>query len=392
MSGVNSMDYSQAYVLLNSIVQQATGAANLTATSPSDFITVGTTALQAGYDKVLAAITQIIGRTMFSIRPYNRKLADLSRTDMEWGSIIRKLKIADVDWQESAEFDLVDGYSIDQWVVKKANVLQLNFYGQNVYELQTPSILMDQLDAAFRGPEELNSFFSMIYTNIENQKEQKVEEVARMLLCNFIAAKISVNGGDVIHALTEYNSETGSSLTSTTVMSPSNFPAFIYWLYARMNTLARMMSERSQLFQTNVTGKVINQFTPRERLGVKMYAPFMDAINARVKSTTFNDEYLRDATTEGVSYWQSIKSPKAINTTPTYLHTDGTVKTAGSAVNNSTVIGVMYDRDALGIVTQNQRMMQTQFNAKGHYSNIFASFTEKWFTDFTEKGIVICLD
>lgn len=389
--GVNTMGYESAYTLLNSIVNQATGKANITATSPADFISVGTTALEAGYDKVLAAITQIIGRTLFSVRPYNRKLSDLKRDSMEWGSIVRKLKIADVDWQDSAEFNLTDGQSVDQWVVKKANVLQLNFYGQNIYEIQTPSIYMDQLDAAFRGPEELNSFFSMIYTNIESQKEQKIEAVARMLLCNFIAAKISQSNG-VIHALTEYNTETGQSLTSTTVMAPANFPAFIYWLYARMNTLARMMSERSQLFQFNVTGKVIMQHTPKERLAVKMYAPFMDAINARVKSTTFNDEYLSAATTEGVSFWQSINSPKAINTTPTFLKADGTVGTAQSAVNNSTVIGVMYDKDALGTITQNERTMATPFNAKGHYSNIFNSFTEKWFTDFTEKGIVICLD
>lgn len=388
---VNKMGYEQAYTLLNSIVNQATGKANLTATSPSDFISIGTTALEAGYDKVLNAITQIIGRTIFSVRPYNRKLADLKRDSMEWGAVIRKLKIADVDWQQSAEFELTDGESIDQWIVKKANVLQLNFYGQNVYELQTPSIYMDQLDQAFRGPEELNNFFSMIYTNIESQKEQKVEAVARMLLCNFIAAKISASNG-VIHALTEYNTETGQELTSTTVMAPSNFPNFIYWLYARMNTLARMMSERSQLFQFNVTGKVIMQHTPRERLSVKMFAPFMDAINARVKSTTFNDEYLSAATTEGVSFWQSITSPKAINTTPSYLAADGTITTAQSAVNNSTVIGVMYDKDAIGTVTLNERTMATPFNARGHYSNIFHSFTEKWYTDFTEKGIVICLD
>lgn len=386
------MDYSQAYTLLNSIVNQATGKANLTATSPSDFISIGTTALQAGYDKVLAAITQIIGRTIFSVRPYDRKLADLKKDSMQWGSIVRKLKIADVDWKESAEFDLVDSESIDQYKVLKANVLQENFYGQNVYMLQTPTIYLNQLDAAFRGPEELTQFFSMIYTNIESQKEQKIEAVARMLLCNFIAAKISLNGGDVIHALTEYNSETGQSLTSTTIMAPSNFSAFVYWLYARMNTLARMMSERSQLFQTNITGKVIMQHTPKEKLAVKMYSPFMDAINARVKSTTFNDEYLKAATTEGVSFWQSINSPKAINTTPTYLHTDGTVKTAGSAVNNSTVIGVMYDKEALGTVTMNESTLNSPMNAAGKYYNIFHHFTEKWYTDFTEKGIVICLD
>ena len=291
---------------------------------------------------------------------------------------------------DSAEFELVDGESIDQWVVKKANVLQLNFYGQNTYELQAPSIYMDQLDQAFRGPEELNSFFSMIYTNIENQKEQKIESVARMIICNFIAAKIAINNG-VIHALTEYNEDTGQSLTATTVFSPDNFPSFIYWLYARLETLAGLMSERSQLFQVNVTGKPIQQHTQRGNLKVKMYAPLMNAINARVKSTTFNDSYLKEADTEAMNYWQSIQTPNRIQTTPTYLQADGTI-TTGSAVNNATVIGVMYDRDALGIVTENERTMQTPFNARGHYSNIYHTFVEKWLTDFSEKGMVICLD
>lgn len=387
---VNQMGYEQASVLLNSIVQQATGNSAIASVSPADFISVGTTALNAGYDKVLNAITQIIGRTLFSVRPYDRKLADVSRTRMEWGSIIRKLKIADTDWSDSAEFELVDGESIDQWIVKKANILQLNFYGQNTYSLQSPSIYMNQLDQAFRGPEELNSFFSMIYTNIENQKEQKIESVARMLICNFIAAKLAINNG-VIHALTEYNAETGLSLTATSVYAPDNFPSFIYWLYARMETLAGLLSERSQLFQVNVTGKPIQQHTQRGNLKVKMYAPLMNAINARVKATTFNDSYLREADTEAMNYWQSIQTPNGIQTTPTYLQADGTIKT-GSAVNNSSVIGVMYDRDALGIVTENERTMQTPFNARGHYSNIFASFVEKWFCDFTEKGLVICLD
>ena len=389
--GVNSMEYEQAYTLLNSIVNQATGKANLTATSPADFISIGTTALEAGYDKVLAAITQIIGRTLFSVRPYNRKLADLSRTNMEWGSIIRKLKIADVDWKESAEFSLTDGQSIDMFTILKANVLQLNFYGQNIYQLQTPSIFMDQLDAAFRGPEELNSFFSMIYTNIESQKEQKIEAVARMLLCNFIGGKIAAQNG-VIHLLTEYNAETGEQLTAATVYSPDNFPDFVYWLYARMETLAGLLSERSQLYQINVDGKPINQHTSPENLRVKMYAPFMNAVNARVRANTFDNTYLKMARTEAMNFWQSIQSPASINVTPSYLDNNGLIVTAQNAVSNSGVIGVMYDTDALGIVTQNERALATPFNAAGHYSNIFYSYLQKWYTDFTEKGIVLVLD
>lgn len=387
---VNQMGYEQAAVLLNSIVKQATGNTNIQTNTPADFVSVATTALNAGYDKVLNAITQIIGRTLFSVRPYNRKLADLQMSNMEWGSIIRKLKIADVDWQDAAQFELTDGISVDHWIVKKATVLQLNFYGQNTYELQSPSILMDQLDAAFRGPEELTRFFSMIATNIENQKEQKVESVARMLIGNFIGGKLAANSG-VIHLLTEYNAETGETLTAANVYSPDNFGHFIYWLYARLETLAGLMSERSQIFQINVTGKPINQHTERDNLKVKMYAPFMNAINARVRANTFDNTYLRMADTEAMNYWQSIQTPAAIDVTPSYLNESGVIVT-GERQQASDIIGVMYDVDAMGIVTQNERAMSTPFNARGHYSNIFYSYVQKWYTDFTEKGIILKLD
>lgn len=387
---VNTMGYEQAATLLNNIVQQATGRTDVQSVAPSDFISVATTALEAGYDKVLAAITQMVGRTLVSVRDYRGKFLDMELSDMEWGSIIRKLKIADVDWQDSAEFDLVDGESIDQWKVKKANVLQLNFYGQNVFELQSPSILMDQLDAAFSGPAELSRFIAGIGTTMANQRRQKDETVRRMLVSNFIAGKIDAQNG-VIHLLTEYNDETGENLTAQTVYAPDNFKNFIYWLYARLNTLAGLMSERSQLFQINVTGKEINQFTDPENLRVKMYAPFMNAIDARVRANTFDNNYLKMASTEAVNFWQSIETPNAIKCTPTYLGTDGDIIT-GTAVNASNIIGIMYDRDAMGIVTQNERVMQTPFNARGHYSNIFWSYNQKWYSDFTEKAIVLVLD
>lgn len=387
---VNTMGYEQAAVLLNNIVKQATGNSALATVAPSDFISVANTALQAGYDKVLGAITQLVGRTLVSVRDYRGKFMDMEMSDMEWGSIIRKLKIADVDWQDSAEFELVDGESIDQWVVKKANVLQLNFYGQNTFELQSPSIFMDQLDAAFSGPGELNRFFQGIGTTMSNQRRQKDEAVRRMLIANFIGGKISADNG-VVHLLTEYNADTGLRLTATSVYAPDNFPDFVYWLYARLETLAGLMSERSELFQINVTGKPIKQFTDARNLRVKMYAPLMNAINARVRAKTFDNSYLEMASTEAVNYWQSIKTPNAINVTPSYLTDAGTI-TTGENVSVTDVVGIMYDRDAMGIVTQNERVMQTPFNARGHYSNIFWTYVQKWYSDYTEKAIILKMD
>lgn len=389
---VNNMTFEQAATFITALTKQVTGETVLTPVTSADFVSVATKTLAAGVDPVLSTLTQMISRTIFSMRAYNRHLADVITDTQRFGAITRKIKVVDQDFSNNAEFTLTDGVSVDPWTVKLANVLQLNFYGANVFDLDAYSVFRDQLNNAFRGPGEFAEFVGMLTQNDANIVEQKIETVSRMLVANFIAGKLTANNG-IIHLLTEYNAETGLSLTSTSVYAPANFPDFVYWLYARLETLASMMSERSQLYQINITGKEINQFTNPENLRVKMYAPLMNAINARVRAKTFDNSYLQMAATEAINFWQSIGTPNTINMTPAYLDaTTGAVVTAGSAVNNSTVVGVMYDRDALGINIINEWAAATPINPKGGYSNRFYHFTERYYTDFTEKGIVLCMD
>lgn len=388
---VNTMSYEQVAALLNNITNQVTGRTNTAAIAPADFISVATTALSSGYDPVLSAITQMVSNTIFSIRPYTRKLADLQVDSRQFGAITRKLKITDQDWEDTPRFDLVDGESVDPWKVNKANVLQLNFYGANVFDLDGYSVYKEQLDNAFTGPDELGRFLSMLTQNSSDMIEQKIESVTRMLLVNFIGGKIAADNG-VIHLLTEYNAETGLELTAATVYSPENFPDFVYWLYARLETLAGLMAERSELFQINITGKIINQHTQGRDLKVKMYAPLMNAINARVRAKTFDNSYLQMAETEAINYWQSIRTPNAINVKPSYLDASGSIVTEETGVSINNVVGTMFDRDALGVTTINRWSMSTPMNPKGGYANIFHHFTERWWTDYTEKGVILCMD
>ena len=121
----------------------------------------------------------------------------------------------------------------------------------------------------------------------------------RGILCNFIAAKYtsaaasgSVSTDQVVHLLAEYNAATGLSLTSTTVYQPANFAPFIRWCYARINTLARLMSERSEKFQQRITNKPVMRHTRPQDLRAYILAPFMDQIEAMTLSDTYNTNYL----------------------------------------------------------------------------------------------------
>ena len=388
---VNTMSFEDASAILNNIRKQVTGESSIAPVTTADFVSVATTLLQAGYDPVLSAITQMVSRTIFSIRPYNRKFGGLKMDEEQWGAIVRKLSIADKDFDNDVRFQLVDGQSIDHYEVNKPNILQTNFYGQNVFE-KNYTVFKDQLDNAFSGPAEFGRFMSMVVQNISDMIEQAHESIARMTIGNFVGGKVVASNG-VVHLLTEYNAETGITppLTATTVYDPANFGDFMKWMFARIATLTALMTERSQEFQINVTGKEISRHTPFDMQKVYIYAPLMNEMKSRVLSGTFHPDFIDYADVEAVNYWQSIETPMELEVTPSYMLTDGTITTAAAQTINN-LVGVIFDRDALGYTTVNNWSATTPLNAKGGYWNTFHHFTERWYNDFTEKGIVLLLD
>ena len=386
---VNTMSFKDASAILNNIRQQVTGESSIAPVNTADFVAVGTTLLQSGYDPVLNAITQMVTKTIFSIRPYSRKFGGIKVDSEMWGSIVRKLAVADKAWEPNAEFDLVDGQSIDHYKVSKPDVLELKFYGSEDFSKHY-TIFKDQLNNAFSGPAEFGRFMSMVVQNVSDMIEQNFESIARMIIANYVGGKKVANNG-VVHLLTEYNGETGQSLTSTTVFAPANFGDFMKWVYARIDTLTSLMTERSNKFQIQVTGKEITRHTPYEYQKVYLYAKLMNDMKARVLSSTFNYGFIEYADVEEVNYWQSIDTPMAIDVTPNYLDADGSIKT-GAEQNITNLVGVIFDREALGYTVMNEWSATTPLNASGGYWNTFYHFLMKWWVDYSEKGIILLLD
>lgn len=387
---VNNMSFEQAATLLNAIQNQVTGTTNVTATNVDEFISVAQKTIAAGYDPVLNAITQVVGRTIFSIRPYSSKLRSLIMDEQKWGSITRKLSISDKDWETSQEFNLTDGSSVDPWVISKPNLLQMNYYGAAVYQRHY-TIFKDQLDNAFRGPDEFGRFMTMVTQNCLDIIEQTHESIARLTIGNFVTGKLAANNG-VIHLVTEYNAETGENLTSTTVFYKDNIGPFTKWLFARIDDLTNMMTQRTGLYQIQVTGNEIMRHSPLTRQKVYMYSKMLAEINARVKADTYHDTYLELSDVVSIPYWQGTDSRMEINMLPTYLQADGTLTQPGSAVQEENVLGVIFDEEAMGMTIVNQWQASSGLNPSGGYFNMFYHFTERWFNDFTEKGLVLVLD
>lgn len=397
----NTLTINDISAVANAVLSNAQGRP-ATAANTADFTTIAQTALLTGYDPLATAISQVLRRTIFSYRPYNAKFAGLEKDAVKWGNHVRKLnpidKPLEVDnrlRQDNGNIH-ADGDTVDQYKINKPEVLQTNFYGSQAYQ-KSLTIWRDQLDTAFTGPEQFGNFLSMMMGNATDQLTQAREDLARGSIVNLIGGTITI--GNVWHALTNYNTETGQTFTATTIMEPGNFADFFRWFAGKLQTISDRMEERTILNHVNpyVGGvqKLIRRHTPKSLQHLYMYAPFMNNAEAVAISTTFHDDYLKKMDYEKVTFWQNASTPQAIATTVNYLtpgtsSADSVIDTAD--ISNSTVIGILFDDEAAGINMVSQWAQPTPFNARGGYYNQFWHETCRWYNDNTENALVICLD
>ena len=385
------MSKQQAYQLINAIHQEATGQVSIQPTDLSSFISVAQATLQSGYENTLNAITQVLSRTIIAVRPYDEKFKGLQMSADEWGGIIRKINFADREAIEDPTHATVEGQSIDQYTVRKPKVIETRYVGSDVY-MGSYTIYKEQLKTAFENEANFGSFITGLMTHFANERKQWLENLKRSLVANTIAAKADIADADSnIHLLTEYNGVTGLSLTAITVMQPANFKPFMQWVYSRVSELSRLMSERSELFQQKLTGYPIMRHTDVRDQRVYMSARFLDSMDAMVLADTYHDNFLRYADVEAVTYWQAIKNPDEVKATPVYIDSAGAVK-VGTAQTLENVIGVMFDRDAMGYNIFRDDLETSPYNAKGSYYNIFQHVDVQLQNDLTEKAIVLYLD
>lgn len=386
---VNTMALEDVYTLLNNLHAQATGQTGIAATDLSSFQSVATSTLQAGTDTVYQQLMQTIGRTIFSSRNYAAKFNGMRADNVRWGGITRKISIADRDLEAEKAYHPVDAASVDQWEIRKSNILETRYYGSDVYQ-DWFTTFEDQLINAFSAPAQLGSFVALQSQEMNNKWEQYREELVRSMLVNFIGAKISAGNG-VVHLLTEYNTQTGLTLTAQDIYKEQYQAAFFRWVRARINQLSRRLTERTRAYQIQITGKEITRHTPLDRQKMYLSADALDIIDTMVNTVTFHDEPLAYADVEGVSYWQAFDNPTSVNVTPVYINATGAV-TTGDAVNETDVFGVIFDEDAMMYNVKDYQVNTTHLNPRGLYFNTFLTANIQLMSDFTEKGIVLLLD
>lgn len=399
----SDLTFNQLSTVLSDIVAQATGQKALAPLNTASFITVAKKGLEAGYDPLSTAISQVLSRTIFSVRPYSRKFKGLNVSNQRYGNHVRKLLTIDKPFEDDDRLKLVDGESIDQYRVNKPKVLQTNFYGANVYQ-KSVTIYKDQLDCAFSSPDEFASFISMVMQNSSDMIEQAHEETARATIGNLIAGIYAMETDTgktgtakatgqkrAVNLLALYNQESGKSLTVADVFKPENFESFIKFTFSSINTIADLMTDRNSLFCSQLTDYTILRHTPKNRMKFYLNSNLVNKINSEVYSSVFNPDFLKLVDFETVNYWQSPLSSAAVKANVSVLKNDGTLVDMPN-ISMASVLGVLFDEEAAGYTTVNQWSKPSPFNARGGYYNQFWHFTDRYWNDFTENAVVFYLE
>lgn len=389
------MSFEDIAAVLTKINQLATGREpSSPIVDTSSFVSVAQATLLTGTDNYTKAISQVLGRTIFAVRPYDAPMKRLQVTGDDWTNHVRKINFCDSNPVTDKAWALEEGKSVDMYEVHKPEVLQTNYYGQTNYS-RVYTQADTQMQAAFKGPEELAQFWSSFVLHLSNQIEADRRNLANNLMANHLTGMTVTSPKSVIYLLDEYNTQQGTTLTVADVYKEANFPGFAKYAYGRINDISRLMKERTINWHQNwmINGKPYNimRHTPYDRQHLYLYSGTQSQIDARVIPEVFHDDMLRYRDAEQVTFWQDINNREKILATPVITSTAGMASKSASGVQLTNVFGCLLDWDAIGYTPRLSRVVPTPMNARGLYTNFWYHYGWSWYDDFTENAVLFLM-
>ena len=374
------MTVTQVYSILNNITKEIIGDSVVVAEDLSNVVDVGSAIMSTagGLDNYVKALPDHVGRMVFVDRVYAGRAPSVLMDGWEFGSILEKVRAEMPEAEENETWELQDRASYDVNVFYKPKVHAKFFNKRVTFEIPI-SITDKQAKSSFDNPTQMNAFFSMIYTAIDNSMTVKTDALIMRTINAAIGETLhDNNSARAVNLLALYNDAFGTSLTPAQAILD---PAFIRYASYIMKRYAGRLANMSRLFNIGGTDK----FTPADRLKCVLLDDFKAAAEVYLYDANgqMKDENLKLPAADGVAFWQGSGT--------SYAFADVSkidIKTpSGDDVTQTGIIGVMFDRDALG-VTNYDRRTTTNYNAKAEFTNLYSKADAGYFIDLDENFVV----
>lgn len=378
------MDVKQIYQLVNGATSEVLGKTDLVAEDLTNIVDVGTEIVNAAaVDNYVKSLVNRIGKVIFVNRPYGGKVPSVLMDGWEFGSVLQKITAEIPTATENETWELENGEEYKQDVFYKPTVSAKFFNSKVTFEVPI-SITERQVKESFGSAAELNGFISMIYAAVEKSMTIKTDSLVMRTINNMIVTTFEnepQNGeARAINLLARYNTQFGKQLTAAKAIFDADFVRFASYVIA---LFADRFGSISTLF--NVGGKA--RFTSADRLHVVLLSEFAKAAQTYLYSDTYHNEFVKlPIAAETVPYWQGSGKTYAFADTAT-IKTSKTVEGVATTTTHGGILGVMFDRDALGVCNLNRRVT-TAYNAKAEFFNNFYKFDAGYFNDTNENFVV----
>lgn len=379
---------------MNDVSNEVLGKEALTQENLDGVVDLGAEIFNANaVDRYVKSLVNHIGKVIFVNRPYSGGVPSVLMDGWEYGSVLEKIQADLPVAVENKSWELTDGTDYSPNVFHQPSV-SAKFFNQRVTFEVEMSFTERQLKQSFSSAEQLNGFLSMLYNSIDRSMTVKTDSLIMRTINNMIAETIwdeykdtsstpatlgslsAKSGIRAVNLLYLYNQKFGESLTKDVALLT---PEFIRFASMQISLYINRMSKISSLF--NVGGK--DRFTTEDMLHVVFLTDFMSSAGAYLQSDTFHENFTALPKAEIVPYWQgsgvdySFDSVSKINVK----------SSAGNAVEASGIIGVLFDRDSLGVANLDKRVT-TNYNAKAEFFNNFYKFDAGYFNDLNENFVV----
>lgn len=385
------MEVKQIYTLMNSVSQEVLGKTDLVNEDLTGIVDMGKEVFnQNAIDNYVKSLVNHIGKVVFVNRPYSGKVPSVLMDAWEFGSVMEKISADVPQAEENESWNLTDGTEYKQDVFHKPTVTAKFFNSKVTFEVPV-SITERQVKESFSSAAQLNGFLSMIYNAVDKSMTIKTDALIMRTINNMIAETLDADktafGGAkpnystastvrCVNLLKLYNTAKNAQLTAATAILD---PDFIRFAAYQMGLYADRLGSISTLF--NVGGK--ERFTPKDALHTVLLSDFAKAAQAYLYADTYHNEQVLLPKAETVPSWQATGKDYAFANVSKI-----DVKSAsGATISIGGVLGVMFDRDALG-VTNSDKRVTTNYNAKAEFFNNYYKFDAAYFNDTNENFVV----
>lgn len=381
------MQVSQIFEIVNDALKQTDGKLTLLKEDLSNIIDVGNSIFNANsFDNYVKKLVDRIGKVVFVIRPYSGLAPSIYMDSVIWGSVTQKISSAVPEAVENESYELVNGATYDPNQVNLPDVY-VKFFSKYVTFEVDRTITEKQLRSAFTGVAELDGFISMIFNEISKAFTIAIDNLIMRTINSAIADTLykDYNSGTeftgashtrAVNLLYLYNQRYSTTLTAAQAVTTPEFVRFAsYYMALYSDRLSRV----STLFNVGETQK----FTPKEEQHFILLSEFARSADVFLQSDVYHNELTAITKYEVVPYWQGSGVDYAFDSTSAINVISG----SGNTVTASGILGVMFDRYALG-VTNIEQWVNTQYNAKADFINYFYKYKAGYFNDLNENFVV----